>query len=255
MNRKSVIKISVCTLLLTSFLLSIAFVFATPAPSSPTITFSPNAGCFGSTVTINGENFPASKNIIISCDTYQKKITSQSDGTFSVDFVVPNFTPGEYQVSASSGNKIAWATFTVTKIPTSLTVGFNPTTIDKTSDKLTIFGRLTNSISGKGISGDIQLSYWRLGTTPELNPLLTVEAGDNGVYRISRSLPQNTHIGDYIIVASFLGNDNYLPSTVESGPPNLTVLPEYLFSGLIAMAACFGAFIIVKKKSMLTNTH
>jgi hypothetical protein len=39
--------------------------------------------------------------------------------------------------------------------------------------------------------------------------------------------------------------------TIRTGLP-LTVVPEYLWGGLIAIGACFAAFAVVKSKKLLT---
>jgi hypothetical protein len=250
MNKRSIIKVTLCLLILACMFSSISFVFA----ASPSISLSPTSGCVGTSVTISGGGFGSENTVTIKYgSTIITTVNTDANGKFELTLNVPKTSPGIYTIQAKSGTKIATATFTVTKAPTALTLHFTPTTVGLT-DTISGGGRLTNTFDGSGVSGTIEILYYRVGSTPhELHSLMTLSAGNNGWYGIdSMTLPPNTHLGDYIIVARYGGDDNYLPSAVEAGP-QLTVVPEYLFGGLAAMAACFGAFIIVKKRSNLLH--
>jgi len=70
-------------------------------------------------------------------------------------------------------------------------------------------------------------------------------------------VPSTLPNGFHPIKAEFSGDGQYLScSAVTSGDGDgIFTLPEYLYGGLVALLACFGAFAIFKKRSSLPHLN
>jgi hypothetical protein len=156
--------------------------------------------------------------------------------------------------SYSSSNLLSIYATVLTVDPTALTVDVKPKTVDKnTESSATISGYLTSS--GAGLKGyTIRVGYntgsgWRdVGSG-------TITTGNNGYYEISFPVTPTMQNGYVAFRASFAGTTDYsacgpvYTGVVGEQQGNLHVVPEYALCGLLALAACFAAFIMVKKRS------
>ncbi len=133
---------------------------------------------------------------------------------------------------------------------TEITVNCNPNMVDISENQIiTISGQLTLKDQTTPITNmPIALSYKAVedSTFEPIECSLTTDT--NGLFSFEWAVPQGTPQGYYIIKATFIGAIGYAPSTAAtSNQMNLFVVPEYLFGGLISIAACFAALMCFKK--------
>ncbi|MCW4009488.1 MAG: hypothetical protein NWF05_02570 [Candidatus Bathyarchaeota archaeon] len=163
-------------------------------------------------------------------------------------------TSGTYAVPGSDA--VVTANYVSSSSPavTSLTISVIPETVDKTgTDSGIITGFLTSS--GSGVQGKtITLSYF---DGVSWNQIGTNSTGADGAYQYSWDVPESLANGQYALKAEFAGDSNYEASSATTGQSgnggNLFVVPEYLWGGLAALFACFGAFVLFKKHDSLSS--
>jgi hypothetical protein len=141
------------------------------------------------------------------------------------------------------------ANYGLTQPPTdtALTISCTPQSVNSAGTQTTtITGTLTNS--GTGIAGKtVSLSYF---DGVAWNPIGTATTAADGTYLYTWDIPDTLPNGQYAVKAEFAGDGNYAASSATTGCSgnggNLFVLPEYLWGGLAALFACFGALALFK---------
>jgi hypothetical protein len=134
---------------------------------------------------------------------------------------------------------------------TCLTVSAYPKTINKIGGQVTtITGKLTSGSTGVP-SKPITLMY-NYGNG--YNLITTVTTDSLGSYKYDWNIPDSLPNGLYVIKASFAGDGNYKASSVETScRGDITVVPEYPYGTIAAMAACFVGFMVFKKRSNIQH--
>jgi hypothetical protein len=169
-------------------------------------------------------------------------------------------TAGSQTITVTDGSVQAPSgaiTVASTVASSTLSVSCSPSTVDNKNGtaQTVISGTLTVTSSHAGIpSRAITVSYFD-GTA--WNTIGTATTNAAGVYYIAWVVPSTLPNGFHPIKAEFSGDGQYLScSAVTSGDGDgIFTLPEYLYGGLVALLACFGAFAIFKKRSSLPHLN
>jgi hypothetical protein len=156
--------------------------------------------------------------------------------------------------SYSSSNLLSIYATVLTVDATALTLDVEPKTVDKNAESsATISGYLTSS--GAGLEGyAVRLGYNTGSGWLDVGSG-TITTGNDGYYEISFPVTPTMQNGYVAFTASFAGTKDYsacgpiYTGVVGEQQGNLHVVPEYALCGLLALAACFAAFIMVKKRS------
>jgi hypothetical protein len=177
------------------------------------ITLNPTSGPSGTTVTITGNGFGASKAITVkynalSVTTSPATVTTNSTGYFTATFSVPVGVAGTYEVLVSDGTNAAMADFVST---TDATISQTTTTTDPGNVGMSL------TITGVGFtpSHEVTVTY-SLATGSDTLATDTTDA--SGEFEIAFTIPPSsagTHIitvSDGTIVKSF-------DFVMESNPP------------------------------------
>ncbi len=128
---------------------------------------------------------------------------------------------------------------------TTLTIFCSPSTLDRTNGETTttISGTLTSG--GSGVQGKtIALTYFDGFDWLSIGSITT---DADGAYSYTWEVPASIENGQYALKAEFAGDSGYLASSATTDSCNgggLLVLPEYLWGGLAALIASFGAAIV-----------
>jgi len=170
-----------------------------------------------------------------------------SSDTGSISF---GDTAASTTTMTTTGTGTVTATFTQNSYQTILTVTANNDTIDK-GNALTITGALSSQ--GIGISGKTMvLSFYNVSQWQQISSVTTQS---DGTYQYLWTVPTALANGQYMVKADFAGDSPYLASSsIDSGTTlTLTVLPEYSFGGLTAIAVCLAAMLAFYRYSKSTR--
>lgn len=156
-----------------------------------------------------------------------------------------------------NGDKAVTAIFEVSMRATLISVSCSPTTVDRNGDHTTeISGALTLA-DGSGVTGKTVTLWYNSGDgnwvqieTPGMG-----STGTGGAYSFSWVVPPSLRNGLYIIGAKFAGDasDGESEHFSSGTGNNLHVVPEYLFGALVAIIACFAAFVVFHKHKSLPH--
>ena len=256
--------------------------------STATISLNPTSGSQGSTVLVTGSNFEPNAVIHISVAGIGEvsSTTAASDGSFAVNFVIPNgISLGDAAVTASDGINSAQATLTVLQpgeAQTTATVSGNSVTVDQTQTGVSV------TVSGPSLSDGSQVTVTTqdygmsppggltgalgVGTTFFDVQVLKTGGGTFGsdVF-VTVSLTDPSFTSDMQILYwngagwSVASDEHFdlatytitgtIPASALSGTPvavthgNNFALPEYPLAALIALTTCFAALTIYKRQS------
>jgi hypothetical protein len=178
---------------------------------SADITLNPTSGPSGTTVTVTGTGFGASRTVTIKYDnvavtTSPPAVTTGSTGGFTATFAVPVGAAGTYVVQASDATNTATANFVST---TSATISQTTTT--------TAPGRvgLSLTITGVGFTPNhaVTVSY---ATDPVV--LVTVTSDASGNFTATFTIPPSLH-GAHVITVSDTVITKTFDFYMESNPP------------------------------------
>ncbi len=168
--------------------------FTVTAPP-PSITLTPSTGAAGTTVTVSGSNFGATKTITIKFDnsviaTNPPTVTSSNTGTFSsATITIPSTaTAGNHTVSATDGTLTASGTFTV--VTTAITL--SPTS-GAAGTVVTVSG--TNFAASATIT--IKFDNAIITTSPSV-----VSASSTGSFSATITIPSTATAGNHTISAT-----------------------------------------------------
>jgi hypothetical protein len=144
---------------------------------------------------------------------------------------------------------------------TTLTIGCDPSIVDKTAPQTTtIGGYLTSADSGVS-SKTVKLYYQGGASGPNVPPadgtwtyIAQSITGDGGYYSYVWDPPETLANGYYWIKAEFEGDADYGPSSKTTGVDlvsNLFVIPEYVLGTILALAVCFAGVAVYRKSRPL----
>ncbi len=162
---------------------------ATPVLAAPLLSTSPESGTVGTKVTLTIENFNSYIGDEIHLFFGEQGITNGSmtvpqSGSFSIDFIIPEAEPGQYQIRAESelGSTLAFSLFTILK--TRITINGNAGVVDSTL-----------RINGQGFYANRMINFYYDSR------LLGSETADNiGEFSYSFNIPEST-AGNHIFEA------------------------------------------------------
>jgi hypothetical protein len=178
------------------------------------ITLSPASGPSGTTVTVTGNGFGASKAITIkynniSVTTNPASVTSNSLGYFAATFSVPVGVAGTYEVSVSDGTNTATANFVST---TDATISQTTSTTAPGNVGMPL------TITGVGFtpSHEITVTYSMSGS--ESDTLATDTTDASGEFEVAFTIPPSTG-GTHIITVTDGTIVKSFDFVMESNPP------------------------------------
>ena len=181
------------------------------------ITITPTSGVPGTTVTVNGTGFSASRTINIkyrgvAVTTNSTTITTDSYGSFMATFTVPAGLAGAQTVEASDGTYTASANFTAT---------INVTLSKVTSQASPGYVGMDITISGTGFNPGSQITI-TYATTPV--EVATTNCDATGAFSATFKVPKSA-AGTHTITASDGTNSLqatfYMESTAPAAPKPL----------------------------------
>ena len=181
------------------------------------ITISPASGVSGTTITVNGTGFSASRTITIKYNavavtTNPTTITTDSYGSFTATFTVPAGLAGTYPVEASDGTYTASSNFTAT---------IEVTTSPVTSQAAPGYVGMEITISGTGFNPGSQITI-TYATTPI--EVATTNCDAMGAFSATFKVPKSM-AGTHTITASDGTNSLqatfYMESTAPAAPKPL----------------------------------
>ncbi|MGD9115626.1 MAG: IPT/TIG domain-containing protein [Dehalococcoidia bacterium] len=191
---------------------------------SASININPASGPSGTTVTVTGNGFDASRTVTItynsaSVTTNPTTVTTNTAGSFSATFSVPVGMAGNYPVVATDGVVTASATFTST---TSATISpeTSATSPGHVGSELTITG------TGFTPNATITVTYSLTGT--QTDTLATVTSNASGNFTIPFTIPASTHGAHTITVTDgtiSMPFDFVMESTPPAAPELTLPLP------------------------------
>jgi hypothetical protein len=211
------------------------------------VTINVNPAYSGTTTPAGTQYYDSGQNMQIKASSISNTFTAWiQTGTITID------SPTSQTTTATiNGPGTITANFaTATQKPTHLTIECNPATIDKNQATL-ISGTLTDQnnhpLSGKTIFLAFSSTADSLGWTS----IGQATTGTDGSYQFTWT--PNIPLGSYFVMAQFAGDSTYRCSSIvgSTDGTSLTVVPEYLFGGLAALGACFGGFLVFKKRYSL----
>jgi len=243
----------------------------------PEAVISPTSGESGTTVIISGTGFGKLKTVTIwFYNTAVATATTNTLGSFYVNFNVPELQAGLYNIDAEQGANIAKAKFTLIVLPPPSPEPEPPT--PEPSPAISISA--TSGSIGQGLV--MGGSGFKASTTVTIkydNELLNAVATDsNGVFAAAFAIPPSK-FGDHTIVASDGTSNSELTFTVESTPPPMPTLllpqigdkvispirfdwrdvtddsPPVTYTFQIATSSDFSTASIVLEKTGLTKTE
>lgn len=188
----------------------------------PEAVISPNSGESGTTVIISGTGFGKLAMVTIwFYNTAVATATTNTLGSFYVNFNVPDLQAGLYNVDAEQGVNVAKTKFTLIVSPPPLPTPEPP--LPEPSASISI-SAATGSIGQGIVMGG---SGFKAGTTVTIkydNGLLNAVATDsNGVFAAAFAIPPSK-FGNHIITASDGTNTSEVDFVVESTPPPMPAL-------------------------------
>jgi hypothetical protein len=220
----------------------------------PGLVLDPGEGHVGTNLTVNGGGFAASKNVVIKYNGSQKATaTTNNEGSFEANFLVPEGTHGAHQVAAgdAAGNN-ATATFTMESDPPDTPELIAPSA----GSRVGFIGRVRPTFQWTEVSDASDVHYSlqiargkNITATGEFpDPVVTVTNIVGTNYTLEENLGYGTY---YWIVQAVDGADN------ESGWTTARsfragVLPLWAFVlMMVAIAAGIGAavyFFIIRRR-------
>jgi len=243
----------------------------------PEAVISPISGESGTTVIISGTGFGKIKTVTIwFYTTAVATATTNTLGSFYVNFNVPDLQAGLYNVDAEQGANVAKTKFTLIVPPPPLPTPEPPPPEPSASISISV----TDGSIGQGIV--MGGSGFKASTTVTIkydNELLNAVATDsNGVFAAAFAIPPSK-FGNHTIVASDGTNTSEVDFTVESTPPPMPTLllpqiegkvispirfdwrdviddsPPVTYTFQIATSSDFSMASIVLEKTGLTKTE
>lgn len=179
-----------------------------------------------------------------------------SNGQWSGSVKLSNSGTG-VTITATGGGKSGKSNgFDVALAATTIDVSCSPSQINVTAlESTTISGHLMSG--GVGVAGKtISLSYYN-GTTYSIGTSDPTDS--NGYYAYiwtPSTATDGLYSGFYVIKAEFVGDLTYSGSIAQRGTGyDLLVVPEYLLGALLALLACFAAFIVFRKRKSLPHLN
>ncbi len=178
------------------------------------ITLNPTTGPSGTTVTITGNGFGASKAITIkynniSVTTSPASVTTNTTGYFTATFTVPVGSAGTYEVLVSDGTNTATANFVST---TDATISQTTTTTDPGSVGMSL------TVTGVGFtpSHEVTVTYSLTPTTSDT--LATDTTNASGNFDVTFTIPPSLS-GEHTIIVSDGTVVKTFAFVMESNPP------------------------------------
>ena len=146
-------------------------------------TISPTSGKVGDSLTVSGTGFGASRSIAVTFDgTGVATTASNSGGSFSVSFTVPESVAGSHQVAVSDGTTTKTQTFTVAPV-----TNFTPST-GNVGTEVTVSG------TGFGASRSISVTF-------DGTEIATTSSDANGSFNTVAAIPEHRY-GSFQLIAS-----------------------------------------------------
>jgi hypothetical protein len=173
----------------------------------PDMTISPASGIVGDRVTVTGTGFADSEDITITFDGEEVATDdSDSDGSFEIDFTVPEVGPGTYDVEAEdeSNNSVS-ADFTI-----STNVSISPTTSVNSPG----YVGMDLTISGTGFIANHEITI----TYTSEPVVFTTTSGADGSFSYTFTVPPSTG-GEHTITATDGTSTMDVTFVMESTPP------------------------------------
>jgi hypothetical protein len=221
---------------LTVLLIAISLIAAYPANAAvPTLKINQESGCVGDVITVLGEDFAPDSQVRI--DLFKFETKTDGKGCFADKLTIPGdglLCAGDYEVVAvdEKDNKASAHFKMLPSIVLSADCGPVGSVIKVHGDCLP---------GGK---------VYELYITFDDELVLTTSEFPMGVLNVEITIPK-APVGEHTIRATTYNGDTAQATfTVIPSIP----LPEYPFGALLAIAACFGAFVLLKKKSKI-NLH
>jgi hypothetical protein len=199
--------------------------------TDPTLKISQDSGCVGDTIIVYGENFAPDCRVKI--DVFQFETKTDGKGCFADKVIIPGdgwLCAGGYDVVAvdDKGNKASAPFKMLPSIVLTPSCGASGLVIKVHGDCLP--GGKVNELY---ITFDDEL-------------VLTTEDFPMGVLNVEVTIPK-AQVGEHTIRATtYYGDTAQAIFTVTPQIP----LPEYPFGAIAAVAACIGAFLLIKKSKL-----
>ena len=189
----------------------------------PEAVISPSSGESGTTVIISGTGFGKLKTVAIwFYNTAVGMATTNTLGSFYINFTVPALQAGLYNIDAEQGINLAKAKFTLNVPPLPLPTPEPP---PSTEPAASISISATTGDIGQGVvMGGAGFKTETTVTIKYDNELLNAVATDsNGVFAAAFTVPSSKY-GEHTITASDGVNTSELKFTIESTPPPVPTL-------------------------------
>jgi hypothetical protein len=229
-------KIQVVTFAITLTILSLSAVYSASAAVSPRFEISQDNGCVGDEIIVSGEKFAPNAKVTI--ELFKFETQTDKKGSFNDKLIIPGeglLRAGEYEVVAidEKGNKAATFFKIVPSIVLNPTCGSVGSIIKVHGDCFP--GGKVNEIY---ITFDDKLVW----TTHEF-PM--------GVFNVEITVPKAS-VGEHTIKATTYYGDSAQAIFIVT--PQIP-MPEYPFGAVAAIAACFGAYAVIKKGKHKLNQN
>lgn len=171
--------------------------------TTSSMSLDPTKGQIGAEIAVSGTGFAPSKAVAINfAATQLKTTTTDTNGSFSDKFVVPQYASGDYTVTASDGVNSVSATFTLT-----VSAKLSQTTGNVGSNL---------TATGTGFVGSISVRY-------DATVVATVTPDASGAFSATFKVPASVH-GDHTVAISDALNTLKTTFTMESVPPPVPAL-------------------------------
>ncbi len=225
----------------------------------PSLSLSPTAGPVGTKVQVQASGFPFSSygpdQVIVSLEDTFLGIATNTNGTFSFTFNVPDAQPGLHLVKVLdelSGTS-AVASFKVTQVDT-LAINLDVGTLYFPGDTATIYTLAT--LSGTPLNSttlQLQLTLMRPDGS---NTTLTNTFIGGGLFRAAYTIPKAGPIGTYAIIAKAhvaSAQDVSVLTTFEVKPTWLSTQGPALVTTAIALTGAMAVMGISWRKGIFRN--
>jgi hypothetical protein len=223
----------------------------------PGLMLSPDQGHVGTSLTVTGGGFATGENVIVRYDGMQVATApSNSKGSFTVTFPVPESQHGARQVSAEvDGTVEATMTFTME----SQAPGVPELTLPADESRAGIIGKVRPTFEWSAVPPDLSGVYYSLQIAGSANvtsaggfadPIVSVQdiVGTNYTLNATEALPYGTY---YWIVQAVDGAENYGGWTTARSF-RAGVLPLWAFIvAIVAIVAGIGTavyFFVIRKR-------
>jgi len=221
----------------------------------PGLMLSPSQGHVGTNLTVVGGGFPTNKNVVIRYDSIQEAtVQSNSKGSFSVTFPVPESQHGARQVTAEVGGIVeATATFTMESVAPDVPDPISP----PDESRAGVIGRVRPTFEWSEVSDPSGVRYnlqiagsENVTPTGFAHPIVSVTGivGTNYTLNATEALPYGAY---YWIVQAVDGAENEGDWTTARSF-RAGVLPLWAFIvAIVAVAAGIGAavyFFVIRRR-------